>query len=157
MNFQERIEKMAEDDARQATLALETAERTFFEDSVARFTRGAQAAVKLLAEGSGERGEDFFLQIIREWKSFWMNQRQNSQADYENYSSRAMGVDANMTHHLASMLSKAAATELTAARAELEAVKAELDRYQDAVDRYQDAVVEMLAQAAPIEAEKEKA
>jgi hypothetical protein len=51
------------------------------------------------------------LEIILEWKHFWMNQRQNSQADYENYHRRAFGIDANMQHHLATMLLAAQAAE----------------------------------------------
>jgi len=51
--------------------------------------------------------EEFFLKIIRDWKSSWMNQRQNSEADYENYFKRAFGVDANMIHSLAKSLETA--------------------------------------------------
>ena len=49
--------------------------------------------------------------ICREWKTFWMNQKQNSEADYKNYLSRAMGVDANMRCHLEDMISAAIKTE----------------------------------------------
>lgn len=52
-------------------------------------------------------GKDFCLEVIKKWQSFWMNQRQNSQSDYENYARRAMGVDANMKHDLANRLSSA--------------------------------------------------
>ena len=51
-------------------------------------------------EATGNTGMD----IVQEWKSFWLNQRQNSQEDYENYSRRAMGIDANMKHHLADLI-----------------------------------------------------
>ena len=57
----------------------------------------------------GEKGQTLIeveklLKIIREWKFGWMNQRQNSQADYENYFNRAFGVDANMIHSLAKQI-----------------------------------------------------
>lgn len=46
------------------------------------------------------------LEVITEWKFFWMNQRQNDERDYKNYLNRASGVDANMKHHLATLLHK---------------------------------------------------
>lgn len=49
--------------------------------------------------------KDKALKIIEDWKMFWMNQTQNSEADRKNYFNRAMGVDANMKHHLADMIS----------------------------------------------------
>lgn len=55
----------------------------------------------------GKFNKEFFLKIIREWKSSWMNQRQNSEYDYENYFKRAFGVDANMMHSLANRLEEA--------------------------------------------------
>lgn len=48
------------------------------------------------------------VEIVNKWKRFWMNQTQNSQADFENYSSRAIGVDANMKYHLADLISEKA-------------------------------------------------
>lgn len=50
--------------------------------------------------------KDFFLEVIREWKEFWMNQTQNSKQDYDNYFRRAIAVDANMSHHLATLLAE---------------------------------------------------
>lgn len=50
--------------------------------------------------------EEFFLNVVDEWKMFWMNQKQNSEDDYQNYFRRALGVDANMMHHLASEMRK---------------------------------------------------
>lgn len=50
--------------------------------------------------------KDSFLTVIEEWTGYWMNQRQNSQQDYENYFRRAFGVDANMRHHLAVLIAK---------------------------------------------------
>ena len=47
------------------------------------------------------------LEVITQWKIFWMNQTQNSEADRKNYLNRAMGVDANMKHNLAERLVKA--------------------------------------------------
>lgn len=46
------------------------------------------------------------LEVIEEWQSIWMDQRQNSEADFKNYFSRALGVDANMSHSLAKMMAK---------------------------------------------------
>lgn len=42
--------------------------------------------------------------VVMEWKHFWMNQRQNSEEDYQNYFRRAFGVDANMAHHLSTLI-----------------------------------------------------
>jgi hypothetical protein len=46
------------------------------------------------------------LEVAREWKHFWMNQRQNSEEDYQNYFNRAFGIDANMIHDLADRITK---------------------------------------------------
>jgi hypothetical protein len=48
--------------------------------------------------------EDEILEVIRQWKHFWMNQTQNSEADQQNYFNRAFGIDANMSHHLAKLI-----------------------------------------------------
>ena len=48
-----------------------------------------------------------YIRIIEKWKSYWMNQTQNDEADYQSYLRRAVGVDANMKHHLAQMLADA--------------------------------------------------
>jgi hypothetical protein len=45
-------------------------------------------------------------QLVEDWKYFWMDQTQNSEEDRKNYFSRAFGVDANMQHHLAGLISK---------------------------------------------------
>ena len=50
--------------------------------------------------------KDYFLELVERWQSIWMNQKQNSKEDYENYWRRAIGVDANMRHHLADMIAK---------------------------------------------------
>jgi len=50
--------------------------------------------------------EHEILEIIREWKWFWMNQTQNNEQDRQNYYARSHGIDANMMHHLASLLHK---------------------------------------------------
>lgn len=55
--------------------------------------------------------EEFFIQVIEKWKAYWMNQRQNSTEDYENYFRRAFGVDANMKYSLAKMLVEAVESE----------------------------------------------
>lgn len=48
-----------------------------------------------------EFNKEQVLEVIGDWKSFWMNQTQNNQQDYENYYRRAFGVDANMKYNLA--------------------------------------------------------
>ncbi len=53
--------------------------------------------------------KEFFLKVVEEWQFYWMNQKQNSKEDYENYFSRAFGVDANMRHSLADRAAKAVA------------------------------------------------
>lgn len=67
------------------------------------FLAGAQAGARRERE---KLTKDFFLELVREWKFFWMDQKQNSQADYENYHRRAFGIDANMQHDLAVRLTK---------------------------------------------------
>lgn len=59
----------------------------------------------LAAMPQGE-SEDRTLEIIREWKHFWMNQTQNSEEDRKNYFDRAFGVDANMMHDLANRIAR---------------------------------------------------
>lgn len=49
---------------------------------------------------------DSIVKIIEKWKSFWMNQTQNSEEDRQNYFNRAFGIDANMKYHLADLLWK---------------------------------------------------
>lgn len=55
--------------------------------------------------------EDIAEDICRKWKTFWMNQKQNSEADYKNYLHRAMGIDANMRCHLEDLISQAIKAE----------------------------------------------
>lgn len=50
--------------------------------------------------------KDRLLEVVEKWQAFWMDQRQNSKEDYENYWRRAFGVDANMRHNMARMLSE---------------------------------------------------
>jgi hypothetical protein len=57
---------------------------------------------------------EFFLNIIDEWKTLWMNQKQNSEEDYKNYFRRAFGVDANMSYSLARMCSEKALEAVSA-------------------------------------------
>lgn len=61
--------------------------------------------------------EDAALEVIKEWKHTWMNQRQNSEADFQNYFDRAFGVDANMQHSLAKKIADRFTPEWNAARA----------------------------------------
>jgi hypothetical protein len=58
-----------------------------------------------------------FVEVIEKWKGFWMNQKQNDEADYQNYLHRALGVDANMKYHLAGLLADHADSALVAERA----------------------------------------
>lgn len=51
--------------------------------------------------------EQELVEVAYKWKHTWMNQRQNSKEDFENYHRRAFGVDANMIHHLAKMMAEA--------------------------------------------------
>ena len=44
-----------------------------------------------------------FLDVIYNWRMFWMFQLQNSEQDFKNYRGRAMSVDANMKYHLAEL------------------------------------------------------
>jgi hypothetical protein len=50
---------------------------------------------------------EFFLKIVRDWKHSWMDQRQNSEADFQNYYNRAFKIDSNMVHSLAKRLDDA--------------------------------------------------
>ncbi len=68
---------------------------------------GAIHGQRIGAERERERlTKDTFLEIITEWKFFWMDQRQNSKEDFENYHRRAFGIDANMKHDLANRLAR---------------------------------------------------
>lgn len=64
----------------------------------------AQEYVKIVAALKYEA----VLKIIQEWKYFWMNQSQNSEEDFKNYFDRAFGIDSNMMHHLAKLISESA-------------------------------------------------
>lgn len=41
------------------------------------------------------------LEVCREWKHFWMNQKGNSEEDRIDYFNRGFGIDANMLHNIA--------------------------------------------------------
>ena len=56
------------------------------------------------------------LEIIREWKWFWMNQTQNSEDDRLNYYRRSHHIDANMQHDLAGRIIKALRDDKQGAR-----------------------------------------
>ena len=65
---------------------------------------------KLCAENERMRSlvnQQSMVEVIMEWKHFWMNQTQNDEQDYKNYLHRAMGVDANMKYDLANRIVKA--------------------------------------------------
>lgn len=88
-------------------------ERNALKQRVAELAVGAEAFMNMKRELTATRAriverfdQERFLDIIDEWKCFWMNQRQNSKDDYDNYFGRAMGVDANMKYHLAKMLAE---------------------------------------------------
>ena len=51
--------------------------------------------------------ERFMVDLVTEWKHFWMNQTQNNEQDRKNYFHRAFGVDANMKYDLANRIVKA--------------------------------------------------
>jgi hypothetical protein len=70
-------------------------ERALFIEAQAKLITTLQAELEALKD------KEFFLTIIREWKHAWMNQHQNSEADFKNYLTRAFGIDANMQHNLA--------------------------------------------------------
>lgn len=42
--------------------------------------------------------------VFDKWLGYWIYQKQISQEDYENYSRRALGVDANMRCHLVKLI-----------------------------------------------------
>ena len=48
--------------------------------------------------------EHEILLTIQEWLFYWMSDEQNPEREQGSYRRRALGVDANMRHHLASML-----------------------------------------------------
>jgi hypothetical protein len=72
--------------------------------------RLSELALKSYNEGRGitppsqDRAREGTLEIIRKWKFFWMNQKQNSEEDFQNYFNRACGIDSNMIHHLADLI-----------------------------------------------------
>lgn len=68
--------------------------------------KSALEKIKSLEAKLAEITKDRIMCIIDQWKYFWMDQKQNSEQDYQNYLRRAMGVDANMVHHLASLIAK---------------------------------------------------
>lgn len=100
--------------------------------------------------------KEFFLDVICKWKSFWMNQTQNSEDDRQNYFNRAYGVDANMKHHLAEMCSKAAIAAVSEASGEFDKNSA-FDRgrlYFDSEYTSHDLVYEIFADGARWQFEK---
>ena len=65
-----------------------------------------EADKKILRDSLEKYSDKYMMkEVIDEWLLYWMNQTQNSEADYHNYLRRAMGVDANMRHHLAKLIS----------------------------------------------------
>lgn len=69
----------------------------WYEDAV----KAHVAGYTLAANERDAVDREKILEVCREWKGFWMNQTQNSEADRKNYFNRACGIDANMIHHLA--------------------------------------------------------
>jgi len=78
-----------------------------------------------------EFDESALREIIGEWKMYWMNQRQNSEADFQNYYSRAFGVDANMQHSLARMLNEKLRPVIQELRAEVAELKNKFIGHED--------------------------
>jgi len=83
----------------------ELAKKRLSYGSTTAFRAGAIALWEILSEVS-EDAENEYVKVIQEWLFHWMNQKQNSEADYKNYLRRAMGVDANMRHDLKNRLMK---------------------------------------------------
>lgn len=65
------------------------------------------SAIKAVSEREKTINEKEIVDIITEWKHFWMNQTQNNKQDYENYFRRASGIDANMKYNLAKRIIEA--------------------------------------------------
>ena len=66
-----------------------------------------------------DSSKDVCMHVVTEWQSFWMNQKENSEADYQNYFHRALGVDANMRHHLADKINEQLVSKLINQRNDL--------------------------------------
>lgn len=93
--------------------------------------------------------DEFFVNVIVKWKSYWMNQKQNSEADYQNYLHRALGVDANMKYHLARLMQESVAPALSRI-AELEAEISMYTKVQE-LCRYTDSDLERRQKISALE------
>lgn len=97
--------------------------------------RGIDRALSELSKVECDR--ESFLEVARKWKSFWMNQRQNDEADFQNYFNRALGVDANMTHHLAKMMNEHSDKAIAAATAKLTIMDQKLREARNQIIAYE--------------------
>lgn len=79
-------------------------------------------------EESKKLDKESLHEVVTKWRQFWMNQKQNSEADYKNYLHRATGVDANMKYHLVDLMFEYFNPIFTQQAAELEATRKENDR-----------------------------
>lgn len=89
--------------------------------------------------------KDSIVKVIEKWKAFWMNQTQNSEADYKNYLHRALGVDANMKYHLADKVWEAVDAELKKKDERI----AELIRWHEKKDRHVEQLEGFVISVAP--------
>lgn len=100
---------------------------------------------------------DLIFEVIMQWKHFWMNQKQNDEADYQNYLHRAMGVNANMKHDLANRINKAL-TELAKAPKDeaLTQAHAEIERLVSNINNKQEMYEDAIANIEKLEAENSR-
>lgn len=77
----------------------------YYKDNCEYWKDGFDAAINAVSGKAISKKE--IVDIITEWKHFWMNQTKNNQQDYENYFRRAAGVDANMKYDLAKRICEA--------------------------------------------------
>lgn len=75
--------------------------------------------------------KDWAMKVVGGWKSFWMNQHQNSVEDQQNYFGRALGVDANMSHNLAMRIRNACLLVRDVQREQLKAEIEDLKSHQN--------------------------
>lgn len=90
------------------------------------FLAGFDAAISELSKGGELKiDSEFFIKVVENWRSFWMNQKANTgcQKDHENYFSRAFGIDANMKYHLASKMHDAVLPVLAALQSDNARIK----------------------------------
>lgn len=84
----------------------EAEQRAAAREDVAAMSKLHDEALAKLADNATKPREleEQIVDIIIDWKHFWMNQHQNSVEDQQNYFKRAFGIDANMQYSLAKKL-----------------------------------------------------